>query len=105
MRDYLTTYLNAINGTQSLETCVSIEVSKVSKPTFEPFDTSQGASIPENVLLFRAMMDREPDWLREHTDEIEERAAIMEYDGGLLRERAESSALDWARNWFAPVPF
>ncbi len=105
MRDYLTTYLNAINGTQSLETCVSIEVSKVSKPTFEPFDTSQGASIPENVLLFRAMMDREPDWLREHTDEIEERAAIMEYDGGLLRERAESSALDWARVWFAPVPF
>jgi len=105
MRDYLTAYLDADDGARSSEVRAGSEVSKVSKPTFEPFDTSQGASIPENVLLFRAMMDREPDWLREHTDEIEERAAIMEYDGGLLRERAESSALDWARVWFAPVPF
>ncbi len=105
MRDYLTTYLSAINGTQNLEIYARSEVSKVSKPPFEPFDTSQEADIPENVLRFRAKMDREPDWLREHTDEIEERAAIMEFDGGLLRERAESTALDWARDWFMPLPF
>ena len=43
--------------------------------------------------------------VREHTDEIEERAAIMEYDGGLLKERAETMAIDWARYEFMPLPF
>ncbi len=105
MRDYLNSFLEPINQTQSSEIHAGNEIPKVSKPTFEPFDTSHVACIPENVLLFRTRIDREPDWLREHTDEIEERAAIMEYDGGLLRERAETKALDWGRAWFAPVPF
>ncbi|MCA1624991.1 MAG: hypothetical protein LC778_14565 [Acidobacteria bacterium] len=105
MKDYLTAYLNAIGSTQDLEICARIEVSKGSKVGFDTFDTSQEAGIPENVLLFRARIDREPDWLREHSDEIEERAAIMEFDGGLLREKAEGAAMDWARYWFMPLPF
>jgi len=42
-----------------------------------------------------------PDWLREHNEEIEERAAIMEFDGGLPRAEAERLA----REYYAPVPF
>nr|MBA2733847.1 hypothetical protein [Acidobacteriota bacterium] len=42
-----------------------------------------------------------PDWISEHHDEIEERAAIMEFDGGL--DRAEAERL--AREWYEPVPF
>lgn len=105
MRDYLTTYLSAINTTQCLANSADSEVTKVSKPTFEPFATSQSECVPNNVLLFRARIEREPDWLRGQTDVIEERAAIMEFDGGLLSEKAENAALDWAREWFAPVPF
>ena len=105
MKDYLTTYLSVLGSTENSEIHARSEVSKVSKPTFEPFDTSRDTAIPENVLLFRARLDREPDWLRKRRDEIEERAAIMEFDGGLLREKAEGAALDWAREWFAPVPF
>jgi hypothetical protein len=41
------------------------------------------------------------DWMREHNDEIEERAAIMEFDGGLPRAEAERLAHDY----YAPVPF
>jgi P4 family phage/plasmid primase-like protien len=41
-----------------------------------------------------------PDWIRENNDEIEERAAIMEFDGCLTREEAEGLA----REWYAPVP-
>ncbi len=105
MRDYLTTYLNTGGSALSSEIRAGSEVSKVSKPAFEPFDTSQPARISGNVLPFRAGLESEPDWLRDHTDEIEERAAIMEFDGGLIRERAESLALNWARQWYAPVPF
>jgi hypothetical protein len=42
-----------------------------------------------------------PDWIREHHDEIEELAAIMEFDGGLPRREAERLA----REYYAPVPF
>lgn len=42
-----------------------------------------------------------PDWMRENNDEIEERAAIMEFDGGLPRAEAERLA----REYYAPVPF
>ena len=105
MRDYLTVYLNAGNTTLNSTVCADSEVSKVSKPTFDTFDTSQQARISGNVLPFRARLECEPDWLRDHTDEIEERAAIMEFDGGLIRDRAENLALDWARQWYAPVPF
>lgn len=105
MRDYLTIYLSIVNAMQDMEICADSKVSKVPKATFEPFDTSQSEYVPENVLLFRARVDREPDWLREQIDEIEERAAIMEFDGGLLREKAEDASLEWARDWFAPPPF
>lgn len=105
MRDYLTSYLSTIGTTQCSEIGADDEVSKVSKLTFDTFDTSYVVNIPENVLLFRTKIDREPDWLWEHLDEIEERAAIMEFDGGVLREKAESAALDWARDWFMPLPF
>ncbi len=65
--------------------------------------TAQGDSeqpFVSNVALVASGRD-EPEWLREHTDEILERAAIMEFDGGLAREEAERLAHDW----YAPVPF
>ena len=42
-----------------------------------------------------------PDWICEHNDELEERAAIMEFDGGLDRTEAELMA----REFYAPLPF
>jgi hypothetical protein len=46
-------------------------------------------------------MDVSQEWARENIDEILERAAIMEFDGGLARVEAERLA----REWYAPVPF
>ena len=41
------------------------------------------------------------DWPAEATMEFEERAAIMEIDGGLKRARAEASAAMATRVWWA----
>lgn len=52
-------------------------------------------------VAYVASVSDEAEWVREFADEINERAGIMEYDGGLMREEAERLA----REWFAPVPF
>jgi hypothetical protein len=52
-------------------------------------------------VAYVASESEEPDWVREHADEILERAAIMEMDGGLARGEAERLA----REWYAPLPF
>jgi uncharacterized protein DUF3987/bifunctional DNA primase/polymerase-like protein len=52
-------------------------------------------------VAYVASESDEPEWVREHADEIRERAAIMEMDGGLLREEAERRA----REWYEPPPF
>jgi|GEM_PF-646836 len=57
-------------------------------------------SLVSNVAYVANLSD-EPDWMREHADEILERAAIMEVDGGLAREEAERLA----RERYAPIPF
>jgi bifunctional DNA primase/polymerase-like protein/uncharacterized protein DUF3987 len=46
-------------------------------------------------------IDVSQEWVRENIDEILERAAIMEFDGGLARGEAERLACAW----YAPVPF
>jgi hypothetical protein len=46
-------------------------------------------------------LDVSQEWVRENIDEILERAAIMEFDGGLARSEAERLACEW----YAPVPF
>jgi hypothetical protein len=68
-------------------------------------DQSTVQSLSEEALVtnvaYVATVSDEPEWVREHADEILERAAIMEFDGGLVRSEAERLA----REWYAPVPF
>jgi uncharacterized protein DUF3987/bifunctional DNA primase/polymerase-like protein len=65
--------------------------------------TAQGDSEEASVayVAYVASESDEPEWVREYADEIRERAAIMEMDGGLLREEAERRA----REWYEPPPF
>jgi len=52
-------------------------------------------------VAYVASVNDEPYWVLEHEDEMLERAAIMEFDGGLPRAEAERLA----REWYAPTPF
>jgi hypothetical protein len=52
-------------------------------------------------VAYVAEQSDEPEWVRGQADEILERAAIMEMEGGIAREEAERLA----REWYAPVPF
>ncbi len=52
-------------------------------------------------VAFVASVSEEQEWVRKHADEILERAAIMEFEGGIAREEAEQVA----RDWYVPVPF
>jgi hypothetical protein len=57
--------------------------------SIEPNDFEQ--AFVSNVA-YVAGQGEEPDWVRERADEILERAAIMEFDGGIVREEAERLA-------------
>jgi hypothetical protein len=63
-------------------------------------DRNSDRAIVSNVA-YVASVDEEPEWMSEHIDEILERAAIMEFDGGLAREEATRLA----REWHEPTPF
>jgi len=60
------------------------------------------SEVGENCLEIEAHgLDISQEWVRENLEEILERAAIMEFDGGLARGEAERLACEW----YAPVPF
>lgn len=65
------------------------------------------AALKEDREALRALLQRGAglplaleDWPAEATMELEERAAIMEFDGGLKRPKAEASAAMATRVWW-----
>lgn len=82
--------------TKANKSC-KIDVSKVAKgssestsETFDTFDTSILDDYPKNQTLADVLADH--DQRTQYEYELEERAAVMEYDGGLDRDEAERRA-------------
>ena len=71
-------------------------------PEADSFVSFVDSEVGENGIEVEAHgLDISQEWVRENLDEILERAAIMEFDGGLARGEAERLACEW----YAPVPF